>query len=171
MYPISLNLAIVPTLLVGKGEALIKREKKLRDAGAANLVISDSFSFALLANATVVMVVGLSHEESKVIATAVRAAGKLVNVEDVNDLCDFYFTANVKRGDLTIAVSTNGASPTLAKRVRDKIAAIFGAEWAEHTNELKQERDRLRAEGKNMQQVADASDAYLSKKGWLEDAA
>ncbi|SRR5690554_611541 len=47
-----------------------------------------------------------------------RAAGKLINVADKPDLCDFYLGGVVTKGDIKIAISTNGKSPTLAKRLR-----------------------------------------------------
>ncbi|MBY5958933.1 bifunctional precorrin-2 dehydrogenase/sirohydrochlorin ferrochelatase [Membranicola marinus] len=47
-----------------------------------------------------------------------RSAGKLINVADKPDLCDFYLGGVVTKGDVKIAISTNGKSPTLAKRLR-----------------------------------------------------
>ncbi|MEQ1706487.1 MAG: NAD(P)-dependent oxidoreductase, partial [Rickettsiales bacterium] len=122
----------------------------------------------LFENVAIVMVAGLPYEQSKQIFDAARAAGKLVNVEDMNDLCDFYFTANVKRGDLVIAVSTGGASPTLSRKIRDYIAAKFGAEWEERTEEMKNFRKNLKEQGKNIPQVLEASEIFLKEKGWLK---
>ncbi len=122
----------------------------------------------LFENVAIVMVAGLPYEQSKQIFDAARAAGKLVNVEDMNDLCDFYFTANVKRGDLFIAVSTSGASPTLSRKIRDYIAAKFGAEWEERTEEMKNFRKNLKEQGKNIPQVLEASEIFLKEKGWLK---
>jgi hypothetical protein len=107
MFPIALDLSTLPILLIGAGEAFEKRRLQLLDAGAKHLLSEAEF-----AQARVVMVAGLPFAEAKVIADKARAAGKLVNVEDVNELCDFYFMSLVQRGELTIAVSTNGASPT-----------------------------------------------------------
>ncbi|SRR5690606_34653962 len=47
-----------------------------------------------------------------------RSAGKLINVADQPALCDFYLGGVVTKGDIKIAISTNGKSPTLAKRLR-----------------------------------------------------
>lgn len=44
---------------------------------------------------------------------------QLINVADTPDLCDFYLSSIVKKGDLKIAISTNGKSPTFAKRLRE----------------------------------------------------
>ncbi|MBA2726193.1 MAG: bifunctional precorrin-2 dehydrogenase/sirohydrochlorin ferrochelatase [Actinobacteria bacterium] len=55
----------------------------------------------------------------------------LVNVADVPDLCNFILPAIVRRGPIAIAISTRGASPALAKRIRREAAESFGAPYAE----------------------------------------
>ncbi|HLI92247.1 MAG TPA: bifunctional precorrin-2 dehydrogenase/sirohydrochlorin ferrochelatase, partial [Puia sp.] len=54
---------------------------------------------------------------SEAVAREARARGILVNVADTPDLCDFYLGSVVRRGNLKIAISTNGKSPTVAKRL------------------------------------------------------
>ena len=48
-----------------------------------------------------------------------KSKGKLVNVADTPELCDFYLGSVVKKGNLKIAISTNGKSPTIAKRLKE----------------------------------------------------
>ncbi len=60
-----------------------------------------------------------------------RARGALVNVMDDIHHCDFAAPAVVRRGDLTIAVSTGGGSPALARRLREQLETQFGQEWSE----------------------------------------
>lgn len=55
----------------------------------------------------------------------------LVNVADVPQLCNFILPAIVRRGPLAIAISTKGASPALAKRIKREATEIFGAPYAE----------------------------------------
>lgn len=167
MFPISLNLKVVPILLVGKGEAFEKRKTQLEEVGASRLICRREFNAYDLEVANVVMVVGLDRDTSNMIARLARDDGRLVNVEDVPELCDFYFTSFITRGDLTIAVSTNGASPTLAKRIKAKIAVLFGEEWKERTAHIKILRDRLRAEGKSMKEVMAESDKLIDGERWL----
>jgi precorrin-2 dehydrogenase/sirohydrochlorin ferrochelatase len=170
MFPIALDLSRVAVLLVGsKGRMLDRRKSQLEEAKAAHVqVLEDRLPTAEeVAASTVVMACGLPLEDARSLAQMARAAGKLVNVEDVIELCDFYFTANVRRGDLLIAVSTGGASPTLARRVRDYIGRRFGAEWAQYTQQMADERLALRAHGAGMKEVLAASDAMLENKGWL----
>ncbi len=54
----------------------------------------------------------------------------LVNVVDVPPLCNFILPAIVRSGPLAIAISTAGASPALAKRMRDEIGEQFGEPYA-----------------------------------------
>src|SRR5665213_110418 len=59
-----------------------------------------------------------------------EARAMLVNVVDVPPLCNFILPAVVRTGPLAIAISTAGASPALAKRMKREIAALFGEEYA-----------------------------------------
>jgi siroheme synthase-like protein len=51
--------------------------------------------------------------------------GKLVNVADQPELCDFYLSSVVKKGNLKIAISTNGKSPTIAKRLKETLSEVL----------------------------------------------
>ena len=55
----------------------------------------------------------------------------LVNIVDVPPLCNFILPAVVRTGPLAIAISTAGASPALAKRMKREISALFGEEYAQ----------------------------------------
>ncbi len=69
-----------------------------------------------------------------------RAAGKLINVADTPDLCDFYLGGVVTKGDIKIAISTNGKSPTLAKRLRQLLEINLPDELsvlADHLNKAR----------------------------------
>jgi siroheme synthase-like protein len=55
----------------------------------------------------------------------------LVNVVDVPPLCNFILPAIVRTGPLAVAISTAGASPALAKRMKREISELFGTEYAE----------------------------------------
>lgn len=66
--------------------------------------------------------------------------GVLCNVVDVPDLCDFYYPAVVNRGDLQIAISTSGQSPSLARRLREQLEQQFGPGYADWVTELGETR-------------------------------
>lgn len=58
-----------------------------------------------------------------------RERGVLVNVVDTPEMCDFYFSSVVRRGDLTIAISTSGASPSMARYLREEMEELYGPEY------------------------------------------
>jgi len=62
--------------------------------------------------------------------------GVLCNVVDVPEYCDFYYPAVVRRGDLQIAISTSGQSPSLAQRLRQQLERQFGPAYAPWVAEL-----------------------------------
>ncbi|MGC4103289.1 precorrin-2 dehydrogenase/sirohydrochlorin ferrochelatase family protein, partial [Ferruginibacter sp.] len=59
------------------------------------------------------------------IAADAKTKKILVNVADKPELCDFYLSSVVKKGDLKIAISTNGKSPTIAKRIKEVLNDTF----------------------------------------------
>ena len=69
-----------------------------------------------------------------------EARGMLCNVADVPDLCNFILPAVHREGPIAVAVSTGGASPALAKRIRDDVAAIVTPEHAELARRLRELR-------------------------------
>ena len=83
------------------------------------------------------------HELNLEIRTLAKRRGKLVNVADTPDLCDFYLGSIVTRGDLKVAISTNGKSPTFAKRFRQVLEEVLPSDTNELLRNLRVIRDRL----------------------------
>jgi siroheme synthase-like protein len=71
--------------------------------------------------------------------------GMLCNVADVPELCNFILPAVHREGPIAVAVSTGGASPALAKRLRSQIAALIGPEHARLAEELRAMRPEVKA--------------------------
>ncbi len=71
---------------------------------------------------------------------AAEERAMLVNVVDVPSLCNFILPAIVRTGPLAIAISTAGASPALAKRMKREISELFGDDYAELAQILNDER-------------------------------
>ena len=71
---------------------------------------------------------------------AAEQRAMLVNVVDVPSLCNFILPAIVRTGPLAIAISTAGASPALAKRMKREISELFGSQYAELAQILNDER-------------------------------
>jgi uncharacterized protein len=80
---------------------------------------------------------------SETIAREARARGILVNVADTPDLCDFYLGSVVRRGNLKIAISTNGKSPTVAKRLKEEIGNMIPDEMDEVLDNMQTIRTHL----------------------------
>ncbi len=66
--------------------------------------------------------------------------GVLCNVVDVPEYCDFFYPAVVQRGDLQIAISTNGQSPSLAQKLRQQMERQFGPGYAGWVKQLGETR-------------------------------
>jgi len=75
-----------------------------------------------------------------------HAREKLVNVVDTPGLCDFYFGAVLQKGNLKIAISTNGKSPTVAKRLRALFADLLPDEIDEVLEHLESIRGKLKGD-------------------------
>lgn len=75
-----------------------------------------------------------------------KARKILVNVADTPDLCDFYLSSVVRKGDLKIAISTNGKSPTFAKRFREVLEDILPDSLQETLDNLTAIRQQLKGD-------------------------
>ena len=75
-----------------------------------------------------------------------KEAGILVNVADTPDLCDFYLSSIVQKGQLKIAISTNGKSPTMAKRMREWLSGILPENLDPLLDNLYQIRQKIRGD-------------------------
>lgn len=180
-------LALDPGLalgVAGNGAPALRRLHALHRAGATPLMFAngadatlaeaagDAFrptlpDSAALATLQVLWIAGLPDEIAAKLANAARAQRVLVNVEDRVALCDFHSVAEVRRGDLLLTVSTGGKSPGLAARIRGRLAAEYGPEWARRLNRLGQQRQGWRAEGRPMAEVARLTEGAIDRAGWL----
>lgn len=80
---------------------------------------------------------------SEIIKTDAKQKNKLVNVADTPELCDFYLGSVVKKGNLKIAISTNGKSPTIAKRLKETFNEALPGELDEVLDNMQTIRNRL----------------------------
>jgi precorrin-2 dehydrogenase / sirohydrochlorin ferrochelatase len=113
------------------------------EAAGADVVVADEYEPALLDDAWLVVVVDRDQGE-RVFADA-NERRVFCNVEDVPELCSFILPAIHREGPITIAVSTGGASPALAQRLRDEIAAVIRPEHADLALRLRELRPWAKA--------------------------
>lgn len=98
-----------------------------------------------LESAFLVVVATSSRTLNERIYGEAQARRVLCNVVDVPDLCDFFYPSVVQRGDLQIAVSTAGQSPSLAQKIRQQLEKQFGPGYAAWVAELGETRKRILA--------------------------
>jgi len=127
---------ISPTLVEGLAElhaagkiAVIAREYKEDDLGAAWLVIAATDDPAV----------------NHAVAAGAMRRGQLVNVVDDPEHSNFIVPAVVRRGELALAICTGGASPALARRLREHLEAVIGPEYGDLAALLAELRPQLLA--------------------------
>jgi len=140
LYPIFLKVNQLNVLIVGGGTVALEKLTFLLKSSpnAKVLVVSKDFDKAFvelsnkfnvsnvkasynktaLINKQLVIAATNNREVNKKIYQDAKAENILINVADTPDLCDFYLGGVVTKGNIKIAISTNGKSPTLAKRLR-----------------------------------------------------
>lgn len=162
MFPVFLDVARLRILFVGQGEVARNRLKQLRDFGAENIVFYDKLpSPQVMVEAQIVMVAGLESDEARRIADMARSMGKLVNVEDDIPYCDFFYGSTVQRGDLTIAVGTNGKSPTLARTFRMYFEHLFDEHWGDWLANIARAREEWREAGVDLETIGQNTEALI----------
>lgn len=149
-YPITLvDLDKISCIVVGGGEVAARKVAALREAGARPVVISPHLVDALqrqagrgdidhierayqpgdLTGARLVIAATDDPAINETVWQEALAAGCLVNVVDDPARCNFYVPATVRRGALTLSISTGGNSPLLARRIREQLEAQFDAAY------------------------------------------
>ena len=163
LFPIFLKLAGRRSLVVGGGTIGEGKIASLLEAGAETLVVAPEvtekvkdwasaaeiawlardFSPADLDGAFLVVAATSRTEVNDFVFREARQREILCNVVDDPERCDFYYPAVVRRGRLQIAISSEGASPALAQRLRQELEHQFSAYYGAWLEELAETRRRL----------------------------
>ncbi|GAB3919568.1 precorrin-2 dehydrogenase/sirohydrochlorin ferrochelatase family protein [Larkinella terrae] len=169
LFPIFLKIENLRTLVVGGGNVgLEKANALLSNAPDAPItliapeirpelvaltethpnfrLIYDSYRPEYLQNNDLVIVATNDKAVNAQVQNDCKNRRILVNVADTPDLCDFYLSSVVKKGDLKIAISTNGKSPTFAKRFREILEEILPDSLQDTLNNLQSIRNRLKGD-------------------------
>jgi uroporphyrin-III C-methyltransferase/precorrin-2 dehydrogenase/sirohydrochlorin ferrochelatase len=120
--PVFLDLQGRHALVLGTGEAAERKADMLRRAGA-ELVLAARFTPALLDGCAVAIGTGADEADLVALSEAARARGIPVNVVDRPELCSFISPAVIDRDPITVAVSSAGTAPLLARLLRARIEA------------------------------------------------
>jgi precorrin-2 dehydrogenase/sirohydrochlorin ferrochelatase len=90
----------------------------------------------------------------------------LCNVVDVPDLCDFFYPSVIRRGDLQIAISTSGQSPSLAQKIRQQLEKQFGPAYAAWVAELGETRKLILASDLDKERKLDLLHSLASREAF-----
>ena len=163
LYPLFLNLAGKKCLVVGGGGVAGRKVRSLLECEADVTVISPDISENIkelvsegkircnersyragdVRECFLVIVATDDKEVNKSVSEEAKGLGILYNIVDVPALCNFFVPSIVKIGDLKIAISTNGKSPALAKKLRIELEKTYGSEYAVFLERLGQIREKL----------------------------
>jgi uroporphyrin-III C-methyltransferase / precorrin-2 dehydrogenase / sirohydrochlorin ferrochelatase len=165
LFPAFLKLQNRPVLVVGGGTIAASKIPSLLEAGAQVTVVAPqlhpqlaervrnheiiwlakSFEPSDLAQRFLVIAATAIPELNAFVFREADQRNILCNAVDDIHHCHFYYGSIVQRGDLQIAISTNGKSPALAQRLRKELEQQFGPEYAEWLDHLGATREQLRA--------------------------
>lgn len=141
---------------------------EIREIAAQNphvILLQRTFEDFDLDYKDLVIVATNDKEENKRIKRLARARHLLCNVADTPDECDFYLSSIVKKGNLKVAISTNGMSPTLAKRLREVLTEALPDDLETAMEQLKGVRDLLRGDFEYKVQELNRITEVLVRKG------
>ncbi len=177
-YPAFLNLHGEKAVVVGGGNIAERKILSLLKAGAAVTVISPALTARLRKEKTKKSIKHIARcyragdlrgsflviaatDSPSVNTQVAKDAPSLVNVVDVPKECSFIAPSVIKRGALTIAISTGGISPAFSKTIRQELEKIYGTEIGEYLNFVKGMRKKV---------LAGISDTK-KREGFLKDLA
>lgn len=167
MLPIVLDQDEVVAGLAGAGAGLERRRALLEGAGIVPTPIPADASAEALAGLSILFIAGLPREQAQALAAAARAKGVLVNVEDEPALCDFHVPAIIRRGDLTVSVSTGGRAPGLAKLIREWLERRLHLDWGKRLEDVAEARAEWRGAGLSPSDVSQKTREFVAGKEWL----
>ena len=166
-FPAFLNIRGKKCVVVGGGNVALRKVRMLLECGAYVTVISPTllqdlaqlakkksiavmrrdYKPADLKRAVLVVAATDVKEVNRKVANEAKGRGIFVNVVDDPDPCDFIVPSTIRRGELTVAISTAGKSPALAKKIRRNLERSLGEEYAALVPIVEKIRSSLKREG------------------------
>lgn len=186
LFPMFLKLAGRQCLVVGAGKVgepkigglidsgarihvvAIEATGQVRDWAAAGKIDLElrAFSTNDLDGKFLAIVATASKHLNQLVYREANERGVLCNVVDVPEYCDFFYPAVVRRGDLQIAISTNGQSPSLAQKLRQQLEAQFGPGYAAWVEQLGETRRLILASALDTETKSDLLHSLASREAF-----
>lgn len=194
LFPVFLKIETLNVLLVGAGyDGLENLNALLNNAPATNISIvaekvsdevrrlSEKFPAVTIAERLFsetdldgkdLVIVAIDDEKvSSFIKQKANSRKLLVNVADNPELCDFYLSSVVQKGSLKIAISTNGKSPTIAKRIKEQLIEIIPDEMESVLQNMHSIHQKLKGDfSEKVKQLDEVTSLLAAKQETLEDA-
>ncbi|WP_342511864.1 NAD(P)-binding protein [Sporosarcina sp. FSL K6-1522] len=162
-YPVMCNVENTVAIVVGGGRIAYRKIVGLLQAGACVTVISPEIHVEiekLLEEKQIIwrkkvfeardlefawiVIAATNHQEVNEQVALATSPHQLVNVVDNPEISNFHVPAKLTRGDLIISVATGGASPTLAKVIRDELAVVFDDSYEGYLEFLTLSREKIK---------------------------
>lgn len=161
-HPIFLDLSGQPVVVIGGGAVAERKIEMLLESAANVTVVSPDVTGPVatwaaegritlqlrayrrgdLTGCRLAYAATSEPAVNRAVRDEARDAGIWLNAVDQPALCEFITPAIVRRGDLTLAVSTNGRCPALARQIREELEREYGPEYADLVEQMGQRRDR-----------------------------
>ncbi|WP_407533747.1 TSUP family transporter [Elizabethkingia miricola] len=188
LYPIFVKLETLSLLVIGGGKVALEKldsvlinapqtsvklvakeiipEVKALQEEYKNIVLEQrAYTYADFDTADLVIAAVNDLVVAEQIRNDAHVKGVLVNIADKPELCDFYLGSIVRKGELKIAISTNGKSPTIAKRLREILTETIPDEVDEVLDNMQNIRQQLKGDFEyKVQELNRLTTEYLSKE-------
>lgn len=161
-YPVFLDLRGKKCVIVGGGKVAERKAAKLIEAGASLTVVSPELTPVLSAMKDAgdlvhverlyaqgdldgALIAIAATDDPKLNGEIAASFEGLINVVTKPSLCNFIVPSSINRGDLSVAVSTSGVSPALSRTIRLELETLYGEEFREYLEFLKDFRERVQS--------------------------
>lgn len=186
LFPIFVKLEELTTLIVGGGEIGIEKlhtviknspdanvilvakeispEIKIYAVGKPNIKLREkAFEESDLKNIDIVIAATFDHSLNLLIWQKAKQNRVLINAADMPKLCDFYLGSVVQKDDLKIAISSNGKSPMLTKRIRQYLESALPESTTEMIENLSAIRQQLNGDFRyRLDKLKEVTSSFLS---------
>jgi precorrin-2 dehydrogenase/sirohydrochlorin ferrochelatase len=171
-YPAFLELTGRLCVVIGGGRVAERKIKTLLECGAKVKVISPEVTSGIerlyqegkltlekrpyqegdLEGAWLVIAATSDPEVQKQVFEEAESRRIFCNVVDVPERCSFIVPSVIRRGELCLAISTSGASPALARRIRERLEKEFDSSWEQHLRLMRHIRKEVLSSGLSPQE-------------------